>query len=428
MSDTALLDPPAPQAAEGNLADILAKEMPSHGQPQPVKQEVIKTDLTPLTPEVAKDTPGAVSEPKKGAPETKPGKKAKWDSMEPVKKAEEIKVEAKKEEKPEAKPLSQTEGQLQEGSPQKIRWDELRATEDRMKTLLPEHEALKAKFEKLEADYKAKSVDDDERAQLNSYKQLYAEEELESGNADYQREVVAPAKIQNERILSAAASAGLDEVQTQALRSAINLIDPLQRLKAIRNVISQGRIDKDGESVPLPDEDVRDAVALAKDAASELHDNIFQKDKEYRLDARNKANDARGSKARETAEAKKREEVEYQAANEDMKGRLSAQLPLLFEDKDTRIEGQTLAEAIAEARPATDPMGRAYEAHAGVSLPYMATLLNRTLKERDEARASLKARVRSAPGAGDGLAPPAEKTGSEISLNEAIRNDFRGGP
>lgn len=359
----------------------------------------------PKTPEIAKE--GAEKPIQKDA---SPVKKNKWD-IDPLKKA----VEPPKEGeilKDEKAPQTTEDDK----SPQKLAWDTLKTKADRLdKEILPAYEALQKEHE----DLKKKIVSDEERGELETMRQRYAEDLLEN-DAGFQNEVTRPIQGALATMQEVAEGAGLNETQTQALANAVRERSDVKRSLAIRKIIAGGTQQENGEAVPLGDEQIATLASLAIDSANDLHKRHWPKEVEYRSKARDISNAIKGRETQVGQAEKQKQEQEYQQAHKEIYGTLSSNLAPLFEDKE-------VADAVQNSKKPETAMEMAYATQAGEILPAAAKYILKITKERDEAIASLKARGNANPTSADTVAPQAKAEDDQgVDLRSAMMADFRG--
>ena len=89
---------------------------------------------------------------------------------------------------------------------------------------------------------------------------------------------------------------------------------------------------------------------------------------------------------------------------EKMKSGMSQEeaVKALMEDTDLSVDGVTLAEALKDAKPATDPRERATEVQSLASMPFLLRKLNNALAEVYELKQGNKIRNGTAPKLSDG--------------------------
>ena len=93
---------------------------------------------------------------------------------------------------------------------------------------------------------------------------------------------------------------------------------------------------------------------------------------------------------------------------------------MLLEDTDLNLDGTTMAEAMKNAAPASDPKERAWQAIAGSTLPFVVAWAQKILNENHSLKKANNIRNKVSPSlGGDGVAKTADQK-HEISVEEAF--------
>jgi len=389
----------APVSAGISIPDAFTTALESHngsnGMPIPNAPEAQPIKETPeKAPEIAQEAP---------KPETS---KNPWDNLDALKTNPEGKEKPSKE-SPE-KAVDPQKEEI-EGSPQKIRWNELRKKEERLeKEVLPEMEKLQSRIKELETK---PQIPEETQQRLDFLEKKYAVDNLVN-NTDYQREVLQPWQEADQEIDASAKHAGLEPAQVAALHQAIQDKDAFSRNKSIRSIMQQGKVDDDA--------DLHALITNVSSVANTLHKQVWPKDAQYRAQASEIANAAKGHDVQISEQQKAAKEAEYTKAHAEISNILNPRLETLFKDNK---EAQ---EAIKSARPATDPMGSAYQAQAGEILPFLTKDYNRVLAENAELKRLQGVKNSVKPKDGDGREHRTEPE-QKLDLTDALSAHFRGG-
>ncbi len=346
------------------------------------------------------------------APPAKPEQstaKNPWDKLDVLKAPEEKKEEPKETAKTEQS-KEETNEVKEDESPQKKRWGELRKKEERLeKEVLPEYERVKAELQELKGK---PQIPAETQERLDFLEQKYAVDNLVN-NQDYQKEVLMPWSETEGEIESSGKHAGLESAQMAALREAIKEKDGFARNKQIRSIMSTGGKVED-------EQDLASLITTTQQAANRLHKEIWPKDARYQSEAGQIAMAAKGKETQLTVQQQQARDAEYTKAHGEIFNTVfQPKLDFVLKDNPDAVT------ALKSAKPASDPMNSAYQAQAGIALPYLITEFNKMLKENAELKRVQGIKNDTKPRDGDGRQPEV-KVDHKIDLMDALGATFGG--
>lgn len=367
-------------------------------------------DVKPIdpTPEPTEQKPEA-PEAKTEEPKPEEKKPSKLDRL----KLEKPKDEEKK---PEAKPEEPKKKPTQE---ENIRI--LRQAKEELDKLKPEYEKYRTDLESKDkellttkeelAKLKALGLNEQERQEYQKYRDLHAIEAVKNSE-DFKNHIEAPIKAKVDWISTIADRAKLDETTKSALYNAVDIADKLDRQKAIREIFKNADLDID---------DFQTYTGEVIAAANDLNENLYPKMDETLAKAQEIELAAREKEKNQAELMSAKEKEEFSKEHNDLVEQLSKDhLRVLLDDTNLSIDGTSMAEAMKNAAPATDPKEKAWQAIAGSALPFVVQWAQNILNENHKLKTANNIRNKVSPSLGrDGIAKTPEQN-REISVAEAF--------
>jgi len=367
--------------------------------------DVKPIDTTPESTEQKPEAPEAkIEEPK---PEEK--KPSKLDRLKLEKPKEE-------EKKPEAKPEEPKKKPTQE---ENIRI--LRQAKEELDKLKPEYEKYRTDLESKDkellttkeelAKLKALGLNEQERQEYQKYRDLHAIEAVKNSE-DFKNHIEAPIKAKVDWISTIADRAKLDETTKSALYNAVDIADKLDRQKAIREIFKNADLDID---------DFQTYTGEVIAAANDLNENLYPKMDETLAKAQEIELAAREKEKNQAELMSAKEKEEFSKEHNDLVEQLSKDhLRVLLDDTNLSIDGTSMAEAMKNAAPATDPKEKAWQAIAGSALPFVVQWAQNILNENHKLKTANNIRNKVSPSLGrDGIAKTPDQK-HEITIAEAF--------
>ena len=116
-----------------------------------------------------------------------------------------------------------------------------------------------------------------------------------------------------------------------------------------------------------------------------------------------------------------KEKEEFSKEHNDLVEQLSKDhLRVLLDDTNLSIDGTSMAEAMKNAAPATDPKEKAWQAIAGSALPFVVQWAQNILNENHKLKTANNIRNKVSPSLGrDGIAKTPDQK-HEITIAEAF--------
>lgn len=394
---------------------IFKTEQTFNSQPQGGDDGDFISGPTTTPAEVKNDTPAPETTAKEEGDGAKPD--ATKEDVKPSSKLDRLKLskpkdeEVKVEPKPEENKKPTKEDNIRILRQAKEELDKLKPEYEKYKTDLSvkDKELLTAKEELTKL--KALGLNEQEREEYKKYKDLHAIEAVKNSD-DFKNKIEAPIQAKVDWISTIAARAKMDDATKSALYNAVDIPDKLDRQKAIRELFKETDLDVD---------DFQTYTNEVIAASNELNESLYPKMDETLAKAQEIELAARDREKNQTQEATAKEQQEFQKEHEDLVEQLSKDhLRLLLEDTDLSLDGTSMAEAMKNAVPASDPKERAWQAIAGSTLPFVVSWAQKILNENHSLKQANGIRNKTAPSLGrDGLTKTPEQK-NEISLEEAF--------
>ncbi len=330
-----------------------------------------------MKPKTALEKIGQVKKPEaEKAPEQKPGAPAVEDK--PVDLSSAAKLREAYDKK--TADMDALRAELNKVRPDVAKLGELRA----------ELEGSRAELTKL----KAMNLSPEERQRFDGLREMHARYEVENSQ-EYQQKIMAPIHQRIARIEKVAKDAKLDPAATTALKDAMDIQDEIDRNRAIRTIL---------RNVELEPDDFSDYYQSMTGVGKELNETFYPQMEAKLRSAAEIEQAARTKEKQQTEEKTNAEKAEFQKEHAYVSKILSEDaLKPLMEDTDLSIDGVTLAQAMQDAAPADNARDRAYQAHAGASLPFVIQWANKVLQENHDLKTANKIRNGSQPTRSDAL-------------------------
>ena len=431
--DTATLDAPAiiPEQTFVSGQDTSPSEQKGFNDifstppDAPVKEPVKKVEQPKKAaePKAKQDAPNAKETGKEAKPQEKKGK---WDGLEALKKIE-IAEEAPEDTTQSTDEVdNEKEPDVKAGEPT-TRWKELKAVETAAKKSetiddilkIPSlsdkaKEQLKAMKGELEGYKSNGHIPEETKQRMEWLERRFASETLDS-DPGFQQEVLQPIENSWNRLGKIAQDAGLDASAGEAFQAAIMNRDEVARALAISRIISGGKVDEDGEAMPLADNVIQILTQKASAIADALHEQHWPKEIHYRRNAAEVANSIRAKDSQLTEAETKAKDEEYTKEATRLSTIIKERMPLVFEQHPDAME------AILQARPSTDLADQVFDAQSGHLVNFLSKTLNATLEKVAKMEAREKARDKAKPSFnGNGATPPKREESTQPDFNEVF--------
>lgn len=320
------------------------------------------------------------------------------DSAKVEEKAAPVEAEAAKEEVKQEETVEKveevTENDLPKGSKatpeaistwkdMKAELKQLREERDSLKNTLPEKdktvqekmleiEQMKAKIAEFEgkdiSGYEKKIADYESK--LGEYEKFRSIHDVQNSSA-YQETILQPAAAIGQAL---EVLAGANDVDAKTLQSVLEISDPIEQRKKLREV-TEGWHPTDAAELM---EHARNTQALLK-KSSEMLENADKAKQELSFMEQEKAR-----------KAKEDEEKQFASATEAANKLLQEKIPFLKDNKE-------LLEAVQKADIKKDPASMAVAARASVILPHLLRQLDERNAKIAELETSLKSRIAASP-------------------------------
>lgn len=367
-------------------------------------------DVKPIesNPEPPEQKPEAL-EAKSEEPKQEEKKPSKLDRLKLEKPKDEDKKPEAKTEEPKRKPTQEENIKI------------LRQAKEELDKLKPEYEKYRTDLETKDkellttkeelAKLKALGLNEQERQEYQKYRDLHAVEAVKNSE-DFKNHIEAPIKAKVDWISTIADRSKLDDTMKSALYNAVDIPDKLDRQKAIREIFKNADLDID-------DFQTYSNEVIA--AANELNENLYPKMDET-LGKAQEIELAAKEKERNQAELMSaKEKEEFSKEHTELVDQLSKDhLRVLLDDTNLSIDGTSMAEAMKNATPATDPKEKAWQAIAGSALPFVVQWAQGILNENHKLKTANNIRNKVSPSLGrDGIAKTPDQK-HEISVQEAF--------
>jgi hypothetical protein len=325
---------------EGETAKVEEKAAPT--DPEPVKEEVKQDAPIEKTEEVAGSQADDQDEPPKGKKEAG----AAWKDL---------------------------RSQLKQ----------LREERDNLKSTLPEKDKT-VQEKMLEIEQMKAKIAEFEGKDISGYEKKISEMESKLGEHEKFRSIhdVQNSSAYQEAILEPAAAigqaldvlAGANDVDTKTLQDVLEISDPIEQRKKLREV-TEGWHPTDAAELM---EHARNTQALLK-KSSEMLENADKAKQELSFMEQEKAR-----------KAKEDEEKQFTSATEAANKLIQEKIPFLKDNKG-------LLEAVQKAEIKKDPASMAVAARASVILPHLLRQLDERNAKIAELETSLKSRIAASP-------------------------------
>lgn len=260
---------------------------------------------------------------------------------------------------------------------------QLREERDSLKNTLPEKdktvqekmleiEQMKAKIAEFEgkdiSGYEKKIADYESK--LGEYEKFRSIHDVQNSSA-YQETILQPAAAIGQAL---EVLAGANDVDAKTLQSVLEISDPIEQRKKLREV-TEGWHPTDAAELM---EHARNTQALLK-KSSEMLENADKAKQELSFMEQEKAR-----------KAKEDEEKQFASATEAANKLLQEKIPFLKDNKE-------LLEAVQKADIKKDPASMAVAARASVILPHLLRQLDERNAKIAELETSLKSRIAASP-------------------------------
>ena len=367
-------------------------------------------DVKPIesSPEPTEQKPEA-PEAKTEEPKSEEKKPSKLDRLKLEKpKDEEKKPEAKPDE-PKRKPTQEENIKILRQAKEEL--DKLKPEYEKYRTDLDakDKELLTTKEEL--AKLKALGLNEQERQEYQKYRDLHAIEAVKNSE-DFKNHIEAPIKAKVDWISTIADRSKLDDTMKAALYNAVDIVDKLDRQKAIREIFKNADLDID-------DFQTYSGEVIA--AANELNETLYPKMDDTLAKAQEIELAAREKEKNQAELMSAKEKEEFSKEHNDLVEQLSKDhLRVLLDDTNLSIDGTSMAEAMKNAAPAADPKEKAWQAIAGSALPFVVQWAQNILNENHKLKTANNIRNKVSPSLGrDGIAKTPDQK-HEISIAEAF--------
>ncbi len=168
------------------------------------------------------------------------------------------------------------------------------------------------------------------------------------------------------------------------------------------------------------EKDLADIIGQTQQAANRLHKEIWPKDARYQNEAGAIAMAAKGKETQLTVQQQQAREGEYTKAHGEIFSTVfQPKLDFVLKDNPDAVS------ALKSAKPASDPMNSAYQAQAGVALPYLIVKMNDLLAKNAELERLQGIKNGLKPRDGDGRTPEV-KPDNRLDFGDALSATFGG--
>jgi hypothetical protein len=260
---------------------------------------------------------------------------------------------------------------------------QLREERDSLKNTLPEKDK-NVQEKMLEIEEMRKKIAEFEGKDISAYERRISEMESKLGEHEQFRSIhdVQNSTAYYESILEPAAAigqaievlAGANDVDAKTLQSVLEINDPIEQRKKLREV-TEGWHPTDAAELM---EHARNTQSLLR-KSSDMLENADRAKQELSFMEQEKAR-----------RAKEDEDKQFSSATEAANKLLQEKIPFLKENKD-------LMEAVSKAEIRKDPASMAVAARASVILPHLLRQLDERNAKISELETSLKSRIAASP-------------------------------
>ena len=299
----------------------------------------------------------------------------------------------------------------------------LRQAKEELDKLKPEYEKYRTDLETKDkellttkeelAKLKALGLNEQERQEYQKYRDLHAVEAVKNSE-DFKAKIEAPIKAKVDWISTIAQRANFDETTKSALYNAVDIPDKLDRQKAIREIFKNADLDID---------DFQTYTGEVITAANELNEVLYPKMDETLTKAQEIELAAREKEKGQAEQVSAKEKEEFTKEHTELVDQLSKDhLRMLLEDTDLNLDGTTMAEAMKNAAPASDPKERAWQAIAGSTLPFVVAWAQKILNENHSLKKANNIRNKVSPSiGGDGVSKAHNQGVEAMSADEVFK-------
>jgi hypothetical protein len=260
---------------------------------------------------------------------------------------------------------------------------QLREERDSLKNTLPEKDKT-VQEKMLEIEEMRKKIAEFEGKDISAYERRISEMESKLGEHEQFRSIhdVQNSTAYYEAILQPAAAigqalevlAGANDVDAKTLQSVLEINDPIEQRKKLREV-TEGWHPTDAAELM---EHARNTQALLRHS-SEMLENADRAKQELSFMEQEKAR-----------KAKEDEDKQFSSATDAANKLLQEKIPFLKDNKE-------LLEAVSKAEIRKDPASMAVAARASVILPHLLRQLDERNAKISELETSLKSRIAASP-------------------------------
>jgi hypothetical protein len=327
--------------------------LPKEGETAKVEEKVAPTEPEPAKEEVKQDGPVEKVEQNNDIPDDLPkGSKATPEA-----------ISTWKDMKAELKQLREERDNLKNTLPEKDKTVQEKMLEiEQMKAKIAEFEGKDISgYEKKIAEYESK---------LGEHEKFRSIHDVQNSSA-YQQEILEPAAAIGQAL---DVLAGANDVDTKTLQSVLEISDPIEQRKKLREV-TEGWHPTDAAELM---EHARNTQALLR-KSSEMLENADKAKQELSFMEQEKAR-----------KAKEDEEKQFMSATEAANKLIQEKIPFLKDNKE-------LLEAVQKAEIKKDPASMAVAARASVILPHLLRQLDERNAKINELETSLKSRIAASP-------------------------------
>lgn len=260
---------------------------------------------------------------------------------------------------------------------------QLREERDSLKNTLPEKDKT-VQEKMIEIEEMRKKIAEFEGKDISAYERRISEMESKLGEHEQFRSIhdVQNSTAYYEAILQPAAAigqaldvlAGANDVDAKTLQSVLEINDPIEQRKKLREV-TEGWHPTDAAELM---EHARNTQALLR-RSSEMLENADRSKQELSFMEQEKAR-----------KAKEDEDKQFSSATDAANKLLQEKIPFLKDNKE-------LLEAVSKAEIRKDPASMAVAARASVILPHLLRQLDERNAKISELETSLKSRIAASP-------------------------------
>lgn len=417
------LEPPA-QSANDVFHSVESFDTPNPKAVQPEKPATEATSDTSSTPnpDTSTGTQELIDKPDamKDAP-VKPGeKKSALEKIGKVAKPEAAKAPDKDangktvEEKPvdagNTRQLREAyEKQKADMAALRAELDKVRPDAEKLVELRAELDGSREELAKL----KALNLNDEERKEYGSLREMHALDVLRS-SPEFEKNYLAPARMQVAKIESAAKQANLSADATESLKNAMDIQDEFARDTEIERILTAAELAPN-----IHNRFLNAMSAVGRELQEKLYPAMEAKEREaFNIQQAARLREKQQGEQKSTAE-----KAEYLKEYGEVRKMLTEEtLRPLMEDTELSVEGTTLAEAIENAEPATTPREKAAQAQVFAAAPFMVMKINKLLQKVHELEQGNKIRNGASPSRADALVKTPNNQHAPLDANTVFKS------